>query len=275
MSGILSVLLGGSKPAPKVFQYLIIAGGGSGGGPSSAGTGAGGAGGYLEPAVDVTFAPGQTYTISIGAGGSAQSVSGSNSTLAGPGFSTVTTYGGGRGGEGGDEAGADGPGQAGGSGGGAGRDGTGWGYGVYPGSPYISAERQGYNGGNGTNSGYAGGGGGGAGQDGGSNSGNGTRGQGGIGVTSPFGGSSVGYAGGGGAPGAGGATSYGGGNPSSNGTANTGGGGGAYALGGSGICIIRYSDALDAAASTTGAPTITASGGYRYYKFTGSGSITF
>jgi hypothetical protein len=73
MTGILSVLLGGSKPAPKVFQYLIIAGGGSGGGPSSAGTGAGGAGGYLEPAVDITFAPGQTYTISIGAGGSAQS----------------------------------------------------------------------------------------------------------------------------------------------------------------------------------------------------------
>jgi hypothetical protein len=34
-------------------------------------------------------------------------------------------------------------------------------------------------------------------------------------------------------------------------------------------------DTVPAAASTTGSPTITTSGGYRYYTFTSSGSITF
>ena len=45
--------------------------------------------------------------------------------------------------------------------------------------------------------------------------------------------------------------------------------------GGSGIVIIRYSDIYPEASSTTGNPTITVSGGYRIYKYTGSGSITF
>jgi hypothetical protein len=43
--------------------------------------------------------------------------------------------------------------------------------------------------------------------------------------------------------------------------------------GGSGIVIIRYADTFPAPTSTTG--TSYTNGGYRYYKFTASGSITF
>jgi hypothetical protein len=68
------------------------------------------------------------------------------------------------------------------------------------------------------------------------------------------------------------------------GTANTGGGGGGRSdnnfglnggAGGSGIVLIRYADTFSAAASTTGSPAVYVTGGYRYYKFTGSGTITF
>jgi hypothetical protein len=67
------------------------------------------------------------------------------------------------------------------------------------------------------------------------------------------------------------------------GTANTGGGGGGgdshgaanAGNGGSGILILRYADTYDAATSTTGSPTITVTGGFRIYKFTSSGTITF
>jgi hypothetical protein len=39
--------------------------------------------------------------------------------------------------------------------------------------------------------------------------------------------------------------------------------------------IIRYADTFAAATATTGSPTITVSGGFRTYTFTGNGSITF
>jgi hypothetical protein len=45
--------------------------------------------------------------------------------------------------------------------------------------------------------------------------------------------------------------------------------------GGSGFVCIRYPDTFDLAVATTGSPTITTSGGYRIYQWTGSGSVTF
>jgi hypothetical protein len=72
--------------------------------------------------------------------------------------------------------------------------------------------------------------------------------------------------------------------PATNGTDGLGGGGGggganagAGARGGSGVCIIRYVDTFPAAVSTTGLdvgyPVV--SGGFRIYKWSSSGSITF
>jgi hypothetical protein len=40
------------------------------------------------------------------------------------------------------------------------------------------------------------------------------------------------------------------------------------------VVVIRYADS-QAAATTTGSPTVTVAGGFRTYRFTGSGSITF
>jgi len=64
---------------------------------------------------------------------------------------------------------------------------------------------------------------------------------------------------------------------SGSGSSNYGGGGvgGSSQSGGPGVVVIRYADTYDAAYATTGSPTVTVSGGYRTYKFTGPGSITF
>jgi hypothetical protein len=39
--------------------------------------------------------------------------------------------------------------------------------------------------------------------------------------------------------------------------------------------IVRYPDTFPAASSTTGSPTVTTTGGFRIYNWTGNGSITF
>ena len=54
---------------------------------------------------------------------------------------------------------------------------------------------------------------------------------------------------------------------------NGGSGSGGSGSGGSGIVIIRYANTLPAA-SATGSPNVTVSGGYRVYKFISSGTIT-
>jgi hypothetical protein len=46
------------------------------------------------------------------------------------------------------------------------------------------------------------------------------------------------------------------------------------AAGGKGVIILRYADTFDAA-TTTGSPTVTVTGGYRIYQFNDSGSIIF
>lgn len=244
---------------PTIVQYLILSGGGGGGGYWGGG---GGAGGVL---IGITpISSGTSYTITVGGGGSPGAGSptgtnGSNSV-----FSEITTVGGGGGGsrQGGENfvaTGSNRDGLSGGSGGGACSKSNLGGKGIYSGSTYISATRQGYDGGSGQSDNatydYAGGGGG-AGAAGGVLSS-------GSGIPNPIPGSTVGqnvtgtyYIGGGG--GAGGTSTSAGGTGGGGagatgvglgaGTTNTGGGGGGgtYAssttggAGGSGVVIITY-----------------------------------
>jgi hypothetical protein len=41
------------------------------------------------------------------------------------------------------------------------------------------------------------------------------------------------------------------------------------------VVVLRYSNVYALAASTTGSPSYSNSGGFHIYRFTGSGSITF
>jgi hypothetical protein len=286
-------------------NYVVIAGGGGAGGSFGGG---GGAGGYLEGLA--TVASGSAITVTVGAGGTGATsnvagVQGSDSV-----FGSITATGGGygnkytnsptapNGGNGGSGGGATGSYNINATGG-TGISGQGYGggrNGVYQGR-----------GGN-----YYGGGGGGAASIGLNGdyvlpviTGNG---HGGMGVEIPWMAGITGstwFCGGGGAAanGTGGlgnmgigfgvttvagagsgagsvATSY---NSVSiyNGSANQGGGGGSAGAngsacnGGSGIVIVRYPDTYNAAASTTGSPTITVANGYRTYMFLSSGTITF
>lgn len=269
---------------PTSLEYLVVAGGGSGavGNSGNIGNGGGGAGGLKSGTVTGWSG---TLSVTIGAGATSPGGSvagtlgpnGSDSSLGGTGITTVTSLGGGSARAYIANAAAS---ATGGSGGGGTWDTVTYGEGT---------AGQGNRGGLGTATGsYGGGGGGGAGAVGGASN---AGGAGGIGVQWPSL-SGTYYAGGGGggrASGAGGAGGAGGGGRGSyilgvgeNGTANTGGGGGGTGNtntgsgnGGSGVVILRYPTSLSAAVATTGSPTYTVSGGYRIYKFTSSGTITF
>ena len=255
-------------PQSVPMEYLVVAGGASGG-HSSLG-GGGGAGGFRKGSYSAL--PGQVFTATVGDGGPSRTTTGSgssgvNSSLAGTlGFTTITSSGGGAGG------GENGTAATGGSGGG------GRGVGSQSGAAgnsggYTPAE--GNAGGNGNGS--FGGGGGGAGGAGANGSGTG---NGGVGSEWPTGSGT--YYAGGGSNTAGSGGLGGGGGPSTAGGINTGGGGGAWngtgpgsGAGGKGVVIIRYPDTYPVPSATTGSPTSTTTGGYRYYTFTGNGTLTF
>jgi hypothetical protein len=290
-SGILSWVTSGSTPtAPSTVEYLVVAAGG-GGGYYGGGGGAGG----LRSASGYAVTPGSAITVTINAGGAGgNSTTGIGSNGGTSVFGSITSTGGGGGGTYEPPA-ARAAGQPGASGGGGGRVAVAAG-----GTATSTPSGQGNDGGTAeVVSVYGiGGGGGGAGAVGGSyvSGNNPPAGGAGSSAYSVWGaatgtGENVSgtyyYAGGGGAgngSGNGGLGGSGGGGRGNNsgtaGTANTGGGGGGSnnstaPSGGSGIVIVRYADSYTAAASTTGSPAVVVTGGYRYYTFTGSGSITF
>ena len=265
-----------STPIPPItpsVEYLVVAGGGGGSGGTAGG---GGAGGMLTGSTAISAG---TYSFTIGSGGA-----GAGSTAAGSnGVNTtafgLTAIGGGR-------SATSNPSTAAGSGGSGGGGAYYPGYGNNGGGAGTAG--QGNNGGpqiigDGSTSGGCGGGGAG---------GTTANVNGGAGLASSITGVSVFVAGGGGgtANNSGGSGGSGGGGNGSGGTAspgsaNTGGGGGGGWLysggiggaGGSGVVVIAYPSTFPAAVSVTGSPTVdtTTRAGYRVYRWTGSGSITF
>ena len=245
-------------------EVLVVAGGGGGG--CNNGGGGGGGGVVYNNSYPVT--PGQTYTVTVGAGGTpntsssgftSQGNTGSNSQ-----FGNLTAIGGGGGGgQGGSGAGGDG--KTGGSGGGTGNMNSGGG------TVGFGTAGQGFNGGLAAAGSYSqAAGGGGAGQLGFSfGGGTAAAGAGGAGLQFGISGTPTYYAGGGGgasSPGSAGqgAGGIGGGGAGVagngvSGTANTGGGGGGCTnaatggTGGSGIVLIRYT--TTAVANTSDATT--------------------
>jgi hypothetical protein len=242
----------------QAVEYLIVGGGGSG---CLGNGGGGGAGGYLaNNSAALSLTGGNTYTITVGAGGASVTSNGSGnvgsaSVMSGTGISTLTADGGGYGGYN--------------AVGGAGGSGGGGAYSGYAGGA-ATGNGLGYAGGSGLSSNpvFGGGGGGGASAVGGTATSS-QAGDGGIGLQNDITGTNTWYAGGGGgaadnltassgnqSAGAHGGTQGGGGKGSSrdeststtynDATANTGGGGGgAYngtynsGDGGSGIVVIR------------------------------------
>jgi hypothetical protein len=280
-----------SLTAPTSVDYLVVAGG-AGGGAINDVSGGGGGGGVRYGSVSVST--GIAYTATVGGGGTgavngtgAASTNGTNSSLSGSGLTTINASGGGAGGS------WDSSGSSGGCGGGAAGKAAGGALSGSSGNAGAYSPVEGYNGGGslhtpGVNAGGGGGGGAGAiGQTAPSISQGGSGGAGYLWSNGSYyggggGGASTqsGVAGAGGAGGGGAGVAGGLGASGSSATVNTGGGGGAGRRGnggdgGSGIIIIRYPDSFKTATSTTGSPTVTISGGYRYYTFTGTGTITF
>jgi hypothetical protein len=259
------------------IDFLVVGGGASGASAGNGGSPGGGAGGLIYKAAN-SFEIGGLYTVTIGAGGAGggqlTSNPGYSSTIIGTGVTLTALYGGAHT--------ISSPyvtnGLPGGSGGGAPAGSTG-GAGI---QPQQSGDSGAYGFGNaGANGGPGdtGGGGGGAGAA-------ATSSTGGAGKSYDISGTSQFYAGGGagsaysGASGSGG-SGVGGNGPGGSAVVNTGSGGAGFwssagrsGSGSSGICIFKYLDTYPAA-TVTGSPTITVAGGFRTYKFTGSGTIIF
>ncbi len=272
---------------PLSMNALVIAGGGACVNNDASG-GGGGAGGVLLH--NLTLLTNNAYTVVVGggcAGGSYPSnmeiSNGTNSYITGSGVSITQSVGGGYGAQ------TDQVGGNGGSGGGNG--------GRQPGTPGQPTSGQGNAGGIGNQNSYPYIGAGGGGGAGGAGSPASSGGHGGA-ATSTYStwashtssGVSGAYAGGGGGgswygqtPGNGGGGGAGNGINDGNGqagSANTGSGAGggnrgaSNGAGGSGIIILRYTGSINAV-STTGSPSRYETGGYTYYKFNNTGSITF
>ena len=292
-----------SAPSTYTADFLVIAGGGAAGYDQGGGGGAGGyrasynseasgGGGTSETAL--ALSPGTVYTVTVGGGGAGingvtnPAGEGQDSVISGADITTITSTGGGRGGNYnqpsyGASTGGSGGGGAGGSPAGfAGAAGT---------------SNQGYAGGSAAGAVSTGTGGGGAGAVG-VDATSANPGAGGAGVASTITGSSVTRGGGGGSMTAsspfgtspGGAGGGGAGSnvtgtstpPGNPGTANTGGGGGGIwnlsapgvsGSGGSGVVILRVPTTYYSG-NTTGSPTVTTDGSDKVIVFTGSGSYT-
>ena len=246
------------------INYLVIGGGGGG----HQRGGGGGGGGYVDGSTNITM--GQTYTITVGAGGQTSTSEYYNSTASSGEQSSISGISSAVGGGGG----GNGNGGSGGSGGG--------GKGAYTVAGYGGSGSQGFSGGAGpsysgnfSNFSAAGGGGGAGGQGlqgnaGGTSPPSQSGGNGGPGKTWLDG---ITYAPGGGGVGD---PYYSAAAGSQGSGSGAGGGGTGNSSGGTGRVVIRYLDTLPAAVSVSGATT-SISGGYRYYYWASAqgGSITF